>query len=153
MFDHRRIVAAITAFFFLTSQLTGCTSVEPRKNSDGGVKVAVVRPGAKPPIDPGSVGVVGRIRVENKEGTPLDVNTELAVYVLGDLSLNPPVLTPKLEELVRLDTKPFAPERDGSFRLILPEGRYYVHLVYRNKDVGLVSINPRAMFDIADGSS
>jgi len=54
--------------------------------------------------------------------------------------------------LIRLETKPFAPDKDGYLRIVLPQGRYYFQLVYRHPGVGLLTINPRVRIEVSDES-
>jgi len=145
-------VAIITLVCFVATQLFGCGTSLMRKYSEDGVNVIVPNSGTEIHTDAGHVVVVGRIRIEDKHGTPLNTNTELAVYTLRDVA--PETLIPDwpLAELVRLDTKPFAPDKDGYLRVVLPKGRYYFQLVYRHQGVGLLTINPCVRIDVSNES-
>lgn len=147
-----RFVAIITLVCFVATQLFGCGTSLTRKYSEDGVNVIVANTGKEIHADSGHVVVLGRIRIEDKHGAPLNTNTELAVYTLRDVA--PDTLIPDwpLAELVRLDTKPFAPDQDGYLRIVLPKGRYYFQLVYRHQGVGLLTINPRARIDVSTES-
>jgi hypothetical protein len=145
-------VVTISLVCFVATQLFGCGTSLTRKYSEDGVNVIVANTEKEIHIDSGHVVVLGRIRIENKHGTPLNTNTELAIYTLRDVA--PDALIPDwpLAELVRLDTKPFAPDQDGYLRIVLPKGRYYFQLVYRHQVVGLLTINPRVRIDVSNES-
>jgi len=145
-------VAIITLVCFVATQLFGCGTSITRQYSEGGVNVIVPNSGTKTQIDSGHVVVLGRIRIEDKHGTSLNANTELAVYTLKDVAPNTLIPDWPLAELVRLDTKPFAPDKDGYFRVVLPKGRYYFQLVYRHQGFGLLTINPRVRIDVENES-
>lgn len=145
-------VAIITLVCFVATQLFGCGTSLTRKYSEDGVNVIVANTGKEIHADSGHVVVLGRIRIQDKQGTSLNANTELAIYTLRDVA--PDALIPDwpLAELVRLDTKPFAPDKDGYLRIVLPKGRYYFQLVYRHPGVGLLTINPRVRIDVSNES-
>jgi len=145
-------VVIITLVCFVATQLFGCGTSQTRKYSEGGVNVIVPNSGTKIQTDSEHVVVVGRIRIEDKHGTPLNTNTELAIYTLRDVA--PDALIPDwpLAKLVRLDSRPFAPDKDGYLQVVLPKGRYYFQLVYRHQDLGFLTINPRVRIDVSNES-
>jgi hypothetical protein len=145
-------VAVITLICFVTTQLFGCGNTQTRKYAEDGVTVTVPKSESIIQTDSGHVLVVGRVRIEDKRGVSLNTNTDLAVYTLKDVA--PDALIPDwpLAELVRLETKPFAPDKDGYLRVVLPKGRYYFLLVYRHQEFGLITINPRVRIDVSNES-
>lgn len=148
-----RMAAFAAAAVYLVSIFSGCST--PRtKYAEDGVDVATINAQASLVIPPERIVVVGRIQVVEKNGLPVDPSSDLAIYILRDLSApNGSLPDWSASQLALLETKPFATDRNGYFRITLPRGRYYPQLIYRKKDLGIFSINPNVRMDFSDVKS
>lgn len=148
-----RIVALGTAVAYIVSVLAGCGSPQTRYTEDG-VEVTTIGATENQEVDRDRVAVVGRIQIVEKAGAKVDSSSDLAIYILRDVySPNDSLPDWSLGQLAHLQTKPFATDQSGYFRIALPRGRYYPQLIYRKKDLGVFSINPNVRMDVSDAGT